>query len=82
MYESLLIKAKVDRLEAKELFQAGAKVAPVVNKCVIFFPVKEEHYSSNFLIKIEALCPPKPKVLLSATFTGLCCALFRVRFRF
>lgn len=58
-------------MEAEQTLQAGAKLPPVMYLRIIFFPVQQEHYFLNFLIRTEALCPPKPKVLLSATFTVL-----------
>ena len=39
-------------------------------------------YGLYFLIMIDALCPPKPKVLLKAAFTSLSCALLKVKFNF
>lgn len=35
-----------------------------------------------FLITTHALCPPKPKVLLMATFTSLFCGSLNVKFNF
>ena len=35
-----------------------------------------------FFTITEALWPPKPKVLLNAALTVLCCALLKVKFNF
>lgn len=45
------------------------------------FPIYLKSQSSNFLTMQQALCPPKPNVLLKAARMGRFCASLKVKLR-